>query len=186
MSVLILPTCPTGCDTGLPAVDFDICAPELHFGEIEKIYIAAGDADDFTNVEDLTEWTDRLSETEFVTGNEIRELTVIGDLPEPEQTEQTISGDRTVVGFKQFTLNFSIDETNDVNYNFLLTLECNIAFKFWYETADGMLYGGNEGITATLRVNQVIPRDRNEYVTFVGTAKWKSRTSPLRCVSPMA
>lgn len=186
MSVLNLPDCPTGCDTGLPAVDFDICAPELHYGEIEKIYIAAADADDFTNVEDLAEWTTRLSDSAVVTGNEIRALTVIGELPEPEQTEHTISGDRTAVGFKQFTVNFEVDETNDINYNWLLTLECNVKFKFWFETADGLLYGGNEGLLATIRVNQVIPRERTELAKFIGTAKWKSQFSPLRCLSPNA
>jgi hypothetical protein len=186
MSVLLNPTCPTGCDTGLPAVDFDVCAPELHYGEVAKLYIAAADADDFANVEDLAEWTTRLSESVCVRGDEVRDLTVLGELPEPEQTEIAISGDRTAVGFKQFTLNFEVDETNDTNYNWLLTLECNMTFKFWYETADGMLYGGNEGITGTIRANQVIQRERTDLVKFIGTAKWKSQFSPLRAVSPMA
>ncbi len=185
MSILILPTCPDDC-TGLPAVSFDVCAPELHYGEVAKLYIAAADADDFTNVEDLAEWTTRLDDSATLTGDEIRELIVIGELAEPEQTEITISGDRTAVGFKQFSLAFEVDETNDTNYNFLLTLECNMKMKMWYETADGMLYGGNEGIEATIRVNQVIPRERTELVKFIGTAKWRSQFSPLRCVSPNA
>ena len=89
MSILILPTCPDDC-SGLPAVDFDICAPELHYGEVAKVYLAAADADDFTNVEDLAEWTTRLDDSATATGDEIRTLTVIGELPEPEQTELTI------------------------------------------------------------------------------------------------
>jgi hypothetical protein len=185
MSVLLLPTCPTSCAGSLPAVDFDDCAPELHWGEVSKLYIAAVTAADFTNVELLAEWTTRLSET--LTGADtIRELTVLGDLPAPEQTEQAISGDRTAVGFKTFTLPFDIDETNDINYNFLLTYECNMKVKVWYETADGMLYGGNEGIEATLRMDQIIPRERTEIVKFTGSLKWKNEHSPLRCESPMA
>ena len=185
MSVLLNPTCPSDCST-LPAVAFDTCAPELHWGEVTKLYVAAADADDFANVEDVTEWNTRLDQSAVATGDEIRELTVIAELPEPEQTETPVSGDRTAVGFKNFTLNFDIDETNDTNYNFLLTLECNLSFKIWYETSDGMLYGGNEGIPATLRANQIIPKERTEHVKFVGVARWKSRTSPLRCVSPLA
>lgn len=185
MSVLINPTCPTDCST-LPAVAFDTCAPELHWGEVTKLYVAAADADDFANVEDLAEWTTRLDQSAVATGNEIRELTVIAELPEPEQAETPVSGDRTAVGVKNFSLNFDIDETNDTNYNFLLTLECNLSFKIWYETSDGMLYGGNEGILATLRANQIIPKERTELVKFVGVARWKSQTSPLRCVSPLA
>ena len=61
-----------------------------------------------------------------------------------------------------------------------------MTFKLWYETFDGMLYGGNEGIQATIRANQVIPRETTELVKFIGTAKWKAQFSPLRAVSPMA
>ena len=185
MSVLLLPTCPTDCAGSLPEVAFDECAPVVHYGEIEKIYIARSDAADFTNVDLIAEWTTRLSDTS-ADPDAIRALTVIGELPEPEQSEITISGDRTVVGFKQFTLNVEIDETNDTNYLFLLTYECNVKVKLWFETADGMLYGGNEGIDGTLRLNNTIPRERAEIAKFIGTFKWKSQFSPLRCASPMA
>jgi len=185
MSVLVLPTCPTDCAGSLPIVAFDECAPEVHYGEVAKLYVAKADAADFTNVELLAEWTARLSETD--TGaDKIRELTIIGDLPIPEQTEQTISGDRTVVGFKQFVLNVRIDETNDTNYNFLLQYECNVKIKAWFETADGVLYGGNEGIEGTLRLNNMIPEARTDVASFQGTLKWKNQFSPLRCASPMA
>lgn len=186
MSVLLNPVCPAGCGTANPAVDFDECAPELHYGEVAKLYVANATATAFTNVESLVEWTGRLSESLNITGNEIREMTIIGELPEPEQTELSISGDRTVVGFKSFTINFEIDETNDINYRWLMTLECNMKFKFWYETADGIMYGGNEGLEGTIRANQIIPRERTELAKFIGTAKWKSQMSPLRSVSPMA
>lgn len=185
MSVLTWPVCPTDCAGSLPAVDFDECAPEVHYGEVAKLYVAAADAASFANVELIGEWTTRISE-DAVGADNIRALTIIGELPEPEQTEISISGDRTVVGYKQFTLNIEIDETNDVNYNFLLTYECNVKVKAWFETADGILYGGNDGIEGTLRLNNMIPRERTDVAKFVGTFKWKSQFSPLRCVSPMA
>jgi hypothetical protein len=182
MSVLTLPSCPDDC-TGLPLVDFDVCAPEIHYGEVSKIYIAAADADPFTNIELLPEWTARLSETS-VDPDAIRPLTVLGDLPVAEQSELTISGDRTVVGYKQFVLNFEVDETNGVNYNFMLTAECNLSFLIWFETSDGVMYGGNEGILATVRLSLMIPRERTDIVKYMGTAKWKSVFSPLRSHSP--
>jgi len=185
MSVLILPTCPTDCAGSLAEVVFDECAPVVHYGEVAKLYIATVDAADFTNVDLIGEWTTRLSD-DGADPDAIRTLVVIGELPEPEQSEITISGDRTVVGFKQFTLPFEVDETNDTNYNLLLTYECNIKVKMWFETADGVLYGGNEGIEATLRLNNMIPRERTDVAKFVGTAKWKSQFSALRCASPMA
>jgi hypothetical protein len=185
MSVLVLPVCPTDCSGSLESVLFDECAPEIHYGEIAKIYVSRADSADFANVEDLAEWTGRLDDT-GVDPDDIRTLIVIGELPEPEQTEIAISGDRQIVGYKTFTLTFDIDETNDVNYNFLLNTECNLKYKFWFETADGLLYGGNEGIEATIKLNPVIPRGRADVAKFMGTAKWKSKNSPLRCVSPMA
>ena len=185
MSVLILPTCPADCTGALPPVDFDVCAPQLNYGEISHIYVATPEAADFANVELLGEWTTRVSE-DSVDADAIRELVVIGELPEPEQAGLQISGDRTVVGQKAFTINFEIDETNDINYNWLLTHECNIASKVWFRTSGGLLYGGNAGIEASIRVQQIIPRERTELIKFVGTVKWKSQFNPLRSIYPMA
>lgn len=185
MSVLLPITCPTDCTSSLPPVDFNECAPEVHYGEISHLYIATADATCFTNVEQITEWTTRVSESEM-TANAIRDLVVMADLGEPEQTEQPISGDRTVVGFKSFTINIDVDETNDINYRFLMNLECNTKYKLWFETADGLLYGGNCGIEGTLRLNNIIPRDRTEIAKFSGTFKWKSQFSPYRSLSPLS
>ena len=185
MSVLLYPTCPESCGGALPAVSFDNCAPAIHYGEVSKLYLANVEADDFTNVELLSEWTARLT-ADGTDPDAIRELTVIGDLPEAERTEITISGDRTIAGFKNFTLNFEVDETNAINYNFLLTSECNLKFKMWFETSDGILYGGNEGIEASILMNLVIPRERTDVVKYMGQAKWRSQFSPLRSTMPTA
>ena len=61
-----------------------------------------------------------------------------------------------------------IDETNVTNYNFLLTTECNLKFKMWFDTSDGILYGGNEGIEASILMNLVIPRERTDVVKYMG------------------
>ena len=116
MSVLLYPTCPESCGGALPAVSFDDCAPAIHYGEVSKLYLANVEAANFTNVELLSEWTTRLSENS-TDANAIREITVIGDLPEAERTEIAISGDRTIAGVKNFTMNFEIDETNGSSTN---------------------------------------------------------------------
>lgn len=183
MSVLFLPPCPVTCSGSVSDVSFNECAPETHWGEVSKIYITESDFAGFTDVTDLAEWTANLSDTG---DDKIRTLIVIGELPEPETTEVPISGDRIAIGYKTFNLNFAIDETNETNYTFMLMSECGGKYLIWYETSDGILYGGNDGIEVSLRLNQVIPRERTAIVTIVGKATWKSLQSPFRCDSPLA
>lgn len=183
MSVLYVPPCPSTCAGALADVNFNECTPEYHWGEISKIYITESSFAGFTDVSSLAEWTNNLSDT---ADNKIRTLIVIGELPEPETTEVPASGDRIAIGYKTFNLPFVIDETNDTNYNFLLMSECGGKYLIWYETSDGILYGGNAGIEVSLRMNQIIPRERTALVTLSGRATWKSLQSPFRCDSPMA
>lgn len=163
-------------------VDFDDCAPEKHWGEVSHLYIGSLDVPDFLDVSSIIEWNSILSDTE---DDHIRTMTVIGDLPETEVTEIQMSGDRIAIGYKTFTLNFEVDETNDINYQWHQLLECGGKFKIWFETSDGILYGGNTGIEASVRMNLIIPRERTALVKFMGKASWKSLQSPPRCLSPL-
>jgi len=63
--------------------------------------------------------------------------------------------------------------------------ECGGKYVIWYETSDGILYGGNDGVEVSLRMNQVIPRERTALVKLMGKATWKSIQSPFRCDSPL-
>lgn len=190
MSVLYVPPCPTTCSGAVADVSFSECAPTYHWGEVSKIYITESDFESvdnagnpgFSDVTSLTEWTDNLSDT---ADNKIRTLIVIGELPEAETTEVPASGDRIAIGYKTFNLNFVIDETNDTNYNFLLMSECGGKYLIWFETSDGLLFGGNLGIEVSLRLNYLIPRERTALQTIGGKATWKSTQSPFRCASPL-
>lgn len=184
MSVLYVPPCPTDCTSYLADVSFNECAPEFHFGEISKIYLASTEHPGFTNVAALAEWTAWLSDTGDNAYN-IRTLTVLGDLGTTERTEVLASGDRIAIGFKTFTLNFEVDETNETNYNFLLMSECKGKYTMWYETADGLLFGGNDGIPVTMQLDYLIPRERTALQKISGKATWKSLQSPFRCDSPL-
>lgn len=184
MSVLLLPPCPTDCTGSLGPVNFNECAPEIHYGEIAKLYVARADAADFTNVGNSTEWSARLSDT-VDTADKIRTLIGIGELPEPEQTEQPIAGGITIYSPKTFNLRFEVDQTNDENYEFMLETYCNSKKKVWIEMSDGMLYGGNEGIELVLKGSQPLLKGREEILKIIFTGKWKSPSDMLRTLSPM-
>jgi hypothetical protein len=185
MSVLLYPSCPTDCAGSLPDPLFNDCTPVDGFGEIRYIYLAKANADDLTNVEDLAEWTTKLA-LAVSDPNAIRKFTVLGDMPAPEKTEIQRSGDRTVTGLKRFQVIFEIDDDSDPNYEAHLLFECSTKFKMWYETADGMLFGGNEGVLPSISSDYIIPRASGELRKIMGVAKWTSKRSPLRCISPMA
>ena len=184
MSNLYLPPCPTDCESPQPRVSFSTCAPEYHWGEISKVYIAPADLLTF-DLTVLGNWTARLDDE---VDDKIRTLIGIGEMPEPEITEVATSGDRKAYSSRQYTINFTIDETNDFNYAWMAMTGCNTNYQFWFETSDGMLYTGgpDSGLEGTAVFHQIIPRLRTELVTFVGTFKWQAYFAPYRIDSPMA
>jgi hypothetical protein len=189
MSVILLPDCPTDCTGILESVSFNDCAPEVHFGEIRKLYLWVDSATPpFANqgqFDSVVHWNTHLNQNGSAV-DDIREFTVIGEQPEPEQTETPISGDRTVIGYKKFTLNLVVDETNEVNYNFLLASECNGRYKACFETADGIIFGGWQGLDVSIKMNQVIPREKTAVVKYVMKVTWTSKNHPFRQISIVA
>jgi len=184
MSVLTLQACPTDCTDSLEEVYFNECAGEFHYGEISKLYVAGANAADFVSPDLLPEWTTRLSDTGSG-ADDIRTLVGIGELPEPEQTETSVSGNRTIYSPKTFNLTFDVDETNDTNFNFMLATYCNTKKKVWIEMSDGMLYGGKTGIELVLKGSQPLLKGRKDVLKIIFKGKWESASDPLRCISPM-
>ena len=180
-----LPPCPTDCSSALQPVSFSPCAPENHWGEVSKVYVGPADLPSF-DVSDLAAWTYYL--TTAPDEDKIRTLIGIGDMPAPEITEVATSGDRKAYGPRQYTLNFTIDETNDINYQWMQMTACNTSYQFWFETRDGLLYSDDmdSGIYGSIVFHQIIPRLKTELVTFVGTFKWEDTFAPHREVSPLA
>lgn len=190
MSVFVLPDCPTTCAGTVGSVEFNECAPEVHFGEIARLYLWALDDIPFATQADfdsIGHWASHVSEGPIIhTGlpvdpaDPIRVFTVIGEMPEPEQTEVPISGDRVIQSPKKFILNLEIDETNDTNYNFMLLSECGGKYKGVFETADGIVYGGYQGLEFSIKMNQPIPKTRQEVVKITAKVTWTSKNHPLR------
>lgn len=178
------PLCPTDCTTALGEVLFDDCAPNINPSEIKRVLVAKGNASPFTDWTTATEWTTRIAMS-GATANAIRPLTVIGDKPAPSSVTKDISNNRKWVVGKDHTLNFTIDDVSDENYEFMRATECGGKYRLWYETHGGYLYGGNEGIKVTLVMDDALNRGIDEIETLNGVATWRSKFSPERTKSPI-
>ena len=175
--------CSTSCESELPVVEFDICNPEVHFGQISDVFIT-NVGNPLTDENSPSEWTTRLSLPQS-DPSKIINLLGIGDKPAAEANEIEISRGRTVSGNKNHTINFRIDETSDDNYNMMRSFECSKVAKMWYKTFEGKLYGGAEGIDASISFNHVIPENASELEVLQGTLKWKAKFHPCRTDYPL-
>lgn len=179
------PTCPTDCSAALPAVNFDICNPETHLSEIVRIFVGKANSAPFATPAVATEWATRVKEG-TATGNDyLRPLTVIGDKPAPTSVIKDISNGRKQTIRKDHVINFTIDEVNETNHEFLRSVECGGQFRIWYETADGLMFGGTDGILGSMDLNMVLARGQEENMVFNGTFSWKSKFTEERFVSPI-
>lgn len=183
MSVLI-PTCPTDCLAQVPNVSFSLCAPTTNSAQIYNIYVG-NVGSGFTNLSTDT-WSNAGAWASKLGSGTIKRFHVIGDKPAPEGQEKTISHGRVVIGKKKHTINIVIDETNATNHNMLRTLECGGQFAIWYESSGGLLWGGNDGIVASVKLDEIIPVSEEDLITFGGTIKWISKFTPERITSPIA
>jgi hypothetical protein len=177
------PTCPTNCSSAPPVVDFDLCNPELSFGEVEWIYVAGHDFTGLTDFADAADWASHLDD-DGLTIDDIRTLHVMGDLPIPEADEIVIHHGEKVWSKQTFTLNFDVVDLTDDNYEFLTYMECNTRFRVWFATAD-YIYGGNDGIEANIRMSNVIERGIKSLGKFTGKIVWESKFSPRRAANPL-
>lgn len=178
------PACATGCGSALPKVKSSKCAPQTALSEIWYVYIAKAIADDFTNVEDIAEWTTRLSE-DSVTGDDmIRQLTVLGNKPQPTSTTIRISGGRSKNIGTQHVVNFRVDDISPENYEFARMMQCGGTYKFWWETAGGYMYGGNSGKEVTLPNNMVNDEGADAIERLVFQALFTSQFDAERTISP--
>jgi hypothetical protein len=179
--VPVVVTCPEGCDDDLEPVSFDECNPSVSASEINHLYVASGGAADFTDVSDPTEWADRLSQdgvppvgSAFQAIDLIRELTVIADKPAPSITSKDISNNRTIDVQASYVINVTVDDFNEINQKFFQTLNCGSQAKIWYSTLGGLLFGGNTGRKAQVKVYPALGRGNTEIATLSGTASWKT------------
>lgn len=162
--------------SNLPAVSFSVGNPEINYGQIEKIFFTEI-GNPLTDTQKNTIMA-RLDDSDTATAGKIRKMHVIGSKAEPERSSIDISLGRKVYGEGSHTITFKIDETNDINYAMLQTLEKNpgATYLFWY-VAGKKFYGGAAGIEASIVLSEVIPESRDELVTYNGTITWKGESA---------
>lgn len=175
--------CSADCDDAIPELEFNLCNPEVNFGEIDAIFVT-NVGNPLTDETDAAEWATRMA---LLAANpaKIQELQVVGEKPVPEETSVTIARNIEVTGAKTHTVNFEIHQTNKKNYEFMRSFECARKVLVWYRTAGGLLYGGPSGIEVTLKLNEQIPKTRKELIMFIGSIKWDSKFAPCRANSPI-
>lgn len=178
-----LPVCPEDCGDNLPPVEFDECAPEINEGRIDYIYLT-NVGNPLVDWTDPVEWNNRLDNTASAPDSILR-LTVTGEKPAPTANEQEISLGRKIVANKTHILNYTIDETNDINHEFIRQLECSGQFLAWYETSGGLMFGGTEGITVSMTGDMIIPLSVEELINFSGKLEWKAKFTEERIISPI-
>lgn len=186
MSTNTSPTCPSGCTGPLPVNDFDFCKSEVHTGEIELLYVAAPDAECFTDLTAIGEWNARLSETSL-DPDAIRRFRVVGSMPASSQEAIDISLGQKYYSEKEFTLNIELEDITASNYEFFRTVgECNQEVKIWWQTAGGDLWGGNCGVDASVSSNIQVEVGQQSIHKLIITVTWKYKYSPDRTTSPLA
>lgn len=184
MSVNTNPTCPTGCSGILPDLDFNYCSPVNSFGEITHIFLAAYDAECFTDWTALTEWLARLNNTSD-DPDAIRFMHVKADKPVSERETIETSLGRKVKSPGSFTLNIEVDDVSDLNYEFMRASQCNTLFKMWYVAGD-YLFGGTCGVDAILNLDYQIERGTKSIHKIIGTATWEAAFTAERTDNPLA
>lgn len=191
-NTITCPACPANCaGFEMPAVQSDYCtdAMVLELSEIKRILVAEVDQTDKTKaLGGPTDWTDKAAWTTAInntTSNKVRSIYGIGDIPEPESTTVTVHDNQTKVISKKYGMNFDIQDVNTVNYTAARTLQCGGSVRFWYETRGGYLYGGADGIPATI-ANVTSPNERgaDAYKMIKLLLNWNAKCEPERIASP--
>ena len=184
MSSNVNPVCPTGC-VGVPAENtYNFCTQTIVTGEVDHVFLSAGDAECFTNWALPGEWAVRISE-DSLDPDTIRRYRGKGTLPEGTQDEVEISLFQKWYSEKTFVLPFEVEDVSDENYEAMRTMECNNLLKGWF-SAGGYLFGGNCGLDVSIKANYKIDAGCKTLHKIMLSFTWESQFSPQRTPNPIA
>lgn len=172
------PTCLACDELAMPAFTFNDCLPERNESEICTIYLTYDDpANPGTAVGGPVLWTDPSDWAAAISNtgvDQVRALVGIGDLGEVEQESVIVSKRRRAFGTATHTINFTVDDTNDDNYEAIRDLACGYIVRIWYETIGGKLYGGQNGVKVTItRADAPLDRGENTFERFELSFLWE-------------
>ena len=175
-------TCPTGCLNDVPVISMDECNPLVDFSEVDKLYLTAlnNPLADWT---DAAEWVTRIDNT-GVAVDDIRELWVSGELPEPERATTEIDNERDVWSPMKFTMPLEVFETNLINYDFMRILQCGGLFLAWFSAGENM-YGGTDGIEVNIKASFLITKGAKELNKIMLEVGWDAKHNPERITNPL-
>jgi hypothetical protein len=186
----VCPACAECTSLEMPTFVFNECAPQQNESEICAIYITIEDplnpGEALGGPTDWTQTADWATAIHNTTADKVRKLTVIGDLPEPEQEIRIVSKRRRVFGTKVFNLNATVDDVTDENYEAMQALECGYVVRIWYETIGGYLYGGAQGVRASIvKANAPLDRGQNTFERIEYGFLFEASCHPPRIETPI-
>ncbi len=172
------------CETPvLPSVAFDECSPDAsRRAEINRVYVSYEDpANAGVPATGAIDWSDASGITTAFDGTNGIILTVIGDKPDPEEDQRQVSNNRTIIGERTHTINATIDDMSDDNYEFVRSMQMGGKYIIWYETIGGSVFGGDEGILANVN-SATLPLERGDGNYEAGNVQfsWKKVCDPPR------
>ena len=174
MSLLI--DCPANCGVDVPEFDFSKCNPETLAAQVTDIFFTS-QGEPFIKIDNPAEWLARV-DNDSAAIDAIRHLTVIGSKPKPDQTKKLISHNRNVVGQKTHKLPFKIDELTQGNLDAQRELECGGTYLMWFVIGGTKVFGGNEGITASITADVTATDNIEDLALIEGEWEWKSKFTP--------
>lgn len=168
------------CSTVLPTVHADLCDDQAFYGEI-SMFLFTRLGDSLTDWTSATEWNDpstgRIDNSAVLPASPalapIRQLFGIGSIADPDRPSIKLSRSRTKYGKPSYTMIFNVDDTGDTNWAFLQGIPAGgQTFAVWFGTEE-RLWGGDDGIEATVVADYNIPESSDELMKIKLTVTWK-------------
>lgn len=97
----------------------------------------------------LTEWNNRLSNSSTDSGQAIRSLSTMANLPRVEPTFKTSQRGSALPLPTDHVITFPIEDDKDAAFNYFKQFQCGAKKLFWFRSG-GHIYGKLSGIEATM------------------------------------
>jgi hypothetical protein len=133
------------------------------------------------------DWATAIDNSDLTDVN-VKQLSVIGSIPEPERPEIIMPAQTIIYREGTYTATFQVRSLPDGVYEYLQKLQCGrIKPKFWYTSLGGYMYGSPEGIqSSSIQVNFIKETGTEAYDSANIVLQWKAETEPLRIDNPLA
>lgn len=120
------------------------------------------------------------------TGAKAKHLGVRGGMPAPARTLKDVAKRKQITTSNLYTLTLAVDNLSDVNYAYLLALQCgNTDYVLWYAT-ESHIFGGVVGIQPkSISVEFIYDAGLDSDVTANIIITIDSKCDPARAANPI-